>query len=65
MLYRQLWNRYVSFKPKQPKGYYANMPLQYETIFKGYKNDNFQMNEIDIFLIFAQNVNCGYKLEPP
>ena len=27
--------------------------------------DNFHMKKCDIFLIFAQNIDCGYKLEPP
>ena len=36
--------------------------LQY---FTGCKNDNFQMKMFDIFLIFAQNIDCGYTLEPP
>ena len=29
------------------------------------KIENFQLNIFDIFLIFAQNINCGYTLEPP
>ena len=33
-------------------------------IFHGCKNDNFQMTIFDIFL-FAQNIDCGYTLEPP
>ena len=32
---------------------------------KGFKNDNFQMKRIYIFLIFAKNIDCGYTLEPP
>ena len=28
-------------------------------------NENFQINKSDIFHISAQNVNCGYSLEPP
>ena len=33
--------------------HYENMPMQYiENVF-------------DIFLIFAQNIDCGYTLEPP
>ena len=27
--------------------------------------DNFQLKTIDIFLIFAQNLDCRYMLEPP
>ena len=45
--------------------HYANMPMQYIAIFHGCKNDNFQMKNCDIFLIFAQNIDCGYSLEPP
>ena len=26
---------------------------------------NFQWNFFDIFLIFTQNIDCGYMLEPP
>ena len=29
------------------------------------KNENFQLKNFDIFLIFAQNIDCGYTLEPP
>ena len=34
-------------------------------IFHGCKKDNFQMKNCDVFLIFAQNIDRGYKLEPP
>ena len=39
--------------------------MQYTAIFHDCKNDNFQMKIFDIFLIFAQNIDCGYTLEPP
>ena len=32
--------------------------------FHGCKNDNLHMKK-NVFLIFAQNIDCGYKLEPP
>ena len=32
---------------------------------KGLKIENFQLKNFDIFLIFAQNIDCGYTLEPP
>ena len=32
---------------------------------KTVKFDNFHMKKCDIFLIFAQNIYCGYTLEPP
>ena len=33
--------------------------------FLSFKNENFQLKIFDIFLIFAQNIDCGYTLEPP
>ena len=33
--------------------------------FLALKNENFLLKIFDIFLIFAQNIDCGYKLEPP
>ena len=41
-----------------------NMTMQYTVIFHGGKNDNFQTKNCDIFLIFAQNIHCGWRLEP-
>ena len=41
------------------------MPMQYTEIFKVVKNENFQLNYFYIFLIFAQNIDCGYTLELP
>ena len=45
--------------------YYENTPMQYTGIFHSLKIDNFQMKNCDSFLIFAQNIDCGYTLEPP
>ena len=45
--------------------HYANMSVQYTAIFHCCKNDNFQMKFFVIFLIFVQNIDCGYTLEPP
>ena len=39
--------------------------MQYTAILHGCKNVHFQMNLIILFLIFAQNIDCGYTLEPP
>ena len=36
----------------------------YDNIFM-HKNGNVQMKKCDNFLIFAQNIDRGYKLEPP
>ena len=45
--------------------HYENTPMQYTVIFHCCENVNFQMKNYDIFLIFAQNIDCGYTLEPP
>ena len=45
--------------------HYANMSMQYTALFHGRKNDNFQMKNCYSFLIFAQNIDCGYTLELP
>ena len=37
----------------------------YTEIFCALKIGNFQLKNCDIFLIFAQNIDCGYTLEPP
>ena len=45
--------------------HYANTPMQYTEMFLVCKNVHFQMIFLYIFLIFAQNIDCGYTLEPP
>ena len=47
------------------KEHYENLPMQYTEIFIVIKNENFQQKKFDIFLIFAQSIDCGYTLEPP
>ena len=39
--------------------------MQYIEIFSEAKIENFIRIFFDIFLIFAQNIDCGYTLEPP
>ena len=39
--------------------------MQYTEIFLALKIENFQLKKFDIFLIFAQNIDCGYTLELP
>ena len=43
--------------------HYRNMPCNNAAISKSAKNDNFQMKNCDIFLIFAQNIDRRYTLE--
>ena len=46
--------------------HHENLPMQYTGIFLALKIENqFQLKNFDIFLIFAQNIDCGYTLEPP
>ena len=47
--------------------YFDNTPMLYTAIFHICKNDIFLCKNVDIFLIFAQNiiVECEYLLEPP
>ena len=47
------------------QAHYENMPMQYKEMFKIVKNVNFPLKHFDIFLIFAQNIDCGYTVEPP
>ena len=44
---------------------YENLPMQYTEIFSGEKIEKFLWKIFDFFLIFAQNIDCGYSLEPP
>ena len=47
--------------------HYENLPMQYTEIFWAFKIENFQLKKkkLIFFLIFAQNIDCGYTLEPP
>ena len=40
-------------------------PCNIQRFLKLLKNENVQKRIFDIFLIFAQNIDCGYMLEPP
>ena len=43
---------------------YENTPIHTLKILPR-KNENFQIKTSDIFQISAQNIDCGYSLEPP
>ena len=45
--------------------HYAYISVHYTAIFHGCKNGNFQMKKCENFLIFAQNIDREYMLEPP
>ena len=40
--------------------HYENKPMQYTDKIFGCKNDNFQWKNFEIFLLFAQNIDCEY-----
>ena len=44
---------------------YHDVPMQHTAIFTAEKNDNLALKMFYYFLMFAQNVDCGYTLEPP
>ena len=44
---------------------HENTSMQYTENFLVVKTKNFTGKNVDIFLIFAQNIDCGYTLEPP
>ena len=48
----------------QDTNHYEKTSIQYKVIFHGCKSTYFQMKNCDIFLNFAQNIDCGYRLEP-
>ena len=45
--------------------HYENTPIQIIDNFTTKKKENFQIKNSDVFLISAQNKDCGYSLEPP
>ena len=40
-------------------------PCNIQRLFSSVKNRKFLWKYFDIFNIFAQNIDCGYTLEPP
>ena len=45
--------------------HYENTPIQIYRKFHLQKTENFQIKISAIFHISAQNIDCGYSLEPP
>ena len=43
--------------------HYKNMPMQYTEICLVVKNIIFHLKFFNIFLIFTQNIYCGYTLD--
>ena len=45
--------------------HYENTPIQIYWKFHHQKSENFQIKNSNIFHISAENIDCGYSLEPP
>ena len=45
--------------------HYENKPIQIYWKFYHQKNESFQIKNSKFFYISAQNIDCGYSLEPP
>ena len=59
-------HRFISLAAHSMGCHYENMPIQiYIENFTTKKKDNFQIKNSDFFHISAQNIDCGYSLEPP
>ena len=46
-------------------GHYKNTPIQIYGQFHLQNLKKIQIKNFDIFRILAQNIDCGYSLEPP
>ena len=55
----------IQFIASKASLHYENIPMQYTEILCALKIGNFQLKFFYIFLIFAQNIDCGYTLELP
>ena len=52
--------------PESSSSHYDNMPMQYTAFFMAVKMVIFRLLFFFyIFLVFAQNIDCWYTLEPP
>ena len=56
---------YVPKAEKSLVHFTKTCPCNIQRFFSGVKIENFVGKFFDIFLVFAQNIDCGYTLEPP
>ena len=59
------WNEKSTTFSDSSTLHYENTPIQIRWKFYYQKNGNFSDKNSDIFYISAQNIDCGYSLEPP
>ena len=62
---RFIYKLTIVLRNEHARHHYENLPMQYTKNFFSSKIENFHQKNFDIFLIFAQNIDCGYTLEPP
>ena len=53
------------YRPRSDAAHYENTPIQIYRTFHLEKNESFQTKTQIFFNISAQNIDCGYSLEPP
>ena len=59
-------NKKNNVYPSKPQFYYIKVGFKGGQNYIGMKkNEIFQIKNSDIFHISAQNIDCGYSLEPP
>ena len=63
--FSQLRSNFSSKCPTIFTFHYENMPIQIYWKFYHQKSENFQIKKLVILHISAQNIDCGYLLEPP
>ena len=53
------WNK-SDVLPGSKMFHYENMPMQHMDVFSAVKIEIFIRKNADVFIIFAQNIDCGY-----
>ena len=53
----EVWYHFTKTRPCNIQRFFTAVKMS--------KNENFLLKSFDFFHIFAQNIDCGYTLEPP
>ena len=61
---RLVYDNNITWLTGEEYWHYENTPIQIYCKFHLQKTANFQIKKTDIFHISAQNIDCGYSLEP-
>ena len=66
LISEMIWNKLNQVRESiKACPHYENIPIQIYWKFYHRKIENFQTKNSSIFHISAQNIDCGYLLEPP